>query len=95
MTKPNPSKARRRTADSDYRPVGVTERRLCGRLQAFDDAIAYRRARIAAPCVDCNGSDADSRCDDHACDLMLIDAYQRSAAEVVLIMSGLTVQMTA
>jgi hypothetical protein len=94
MIKLNLRKARRRPADGRYRPIGVMERRLFGRLQSLDDAIAYRRARIAVPCADCDGSEADRRCDDHACDLMLIAAYQRSAAEVVLILSGPTAQMT-
>jgi len=94
MIKANLRKVRRRAADGKHRPIGVTERRLFGRLQSLDDAIAYRRARIAVPCADCDGIEADRRCDDHACDLMLIAAYQRSAAEVILILSGAMAQMT-
>jgi hypothetical protein len=93
MIKPNLWKTRRRAAGVKHRPVGVTERRLLGRLQSLDDAIAYRRARIAVPCADCDGIEVDRRCDDHACDLMLIAAYQRSAAEVILILSGPVVRM--
>jgi hypothetical protein len=44
------------------------------RLQALDDAIAYRRARVAVPCPDCDPAPAGRRCDDHACDMMLIAA---------------------
>jgi hypothetical protein len=50
------------------------------RLQALDDAIAYRAARIAAPCPDCG---PDARCDDHACDADLITAYQDTARALV------------
>jgi hypothetical protein len=52
------------------------------RLQALEDAIAYRRARVAAPCPDCGAAVRDGRCDDHACDVDLIAGYQR-AADVV------------
>ena len=41
--------------------------------QAFEDAIAYRRARLAAPCPDCG----PARCDDHATDVDLIAWYQQ------------------
>jgi hypothetical protein len=46
-------------------------------LQALQDAIAYRRARVTAPCPDCTAS--GHRCDDHACDLDLIADYQQTA----------------
>jgi hypothetical protein len=49
------------------------------RLQALDDAIAYRRARVAAPCPDCDPAPGGRKCDDHACDLMLIADYHRAA----------------
>ena len=49
------------------------------RLQALDDAIAYKRSRIAAPCPDCGPGPGDDKCDDHACDLMLIADYYRAA----------------
>jgi hypothetical protein len=50
------------------------------RLQALDDAIAYRTARAAAPCPDCG---PQARCDDHACDVDLITAYQATARALV------------
>jgi hypothetical protein len=51
------------------------------RLQALDDAIAYRRARVAAACPDCGPGTDGPRCDDHACDLSLISAYQAAALD--------------
>jgi hypothetical protein len=53
----------------------------CQRLQALEDAIAYRRARVTVPCPDCAAS--DQKCDDHACDLNLIAAYQRTAIAIL------------
>jgi hypothetical protein len=50
------------------------------RLQALDDAIAYRAARVAAPCPDCGPA---ARCDDHACDADLITVYQDTARALV------------
>jgi hypothetical protein len=51
-------------------------------LQALDDAIAYRTARMSQSCPDCSGPEAGQRCDDHACDLELIAAYQRTVGAV-------------
>ena len=53
---------------------------LFRRLQALEDAIAFRRARVSARCGDCDR--ARGRCDDHACDLMLIAGYERDAREL-------------
>jgi hypothetical protein len=55
-------------------------------LQALEDAIAYRRARAAAPCPDCTAD--GRRCDDHACDLHLIAAYQQTAIAAIQDMSS-------
>jgi hypothetical protein len=44
-------------------------------VKALDDAIAWRRARITAPCPDCEPGPDGRRCDDHACDVDLIVAY--------------------
>jgi hypothetical protein len=49
-------------------------------LQALDDAIAHRRARLALPCPDCRPGD---RCDEHACDENLVAAYHRMARAAV------------
>src|SRR5262249_35858572 len=46
------------------------------RLQALEDAICYRTARLAEPCGAC-GPTGETRCDEHACDLSLIAAYHR------------------
>ena len=48
------------------------------RLQAFEDAVAYRRARADAPCPDCGPAASGRRCDDHGRDLDLIDEYLRT-----------------
>jgi hypothetical protein len=53
----------------------------CQPLQALEDAIAYRRARVTAPCPDCAAR--GQMCDDHACDLDLIAAYRRTAIAIL------------
>ena len=67
--------------DDEHRG-GVLERGWFQRLQALEDAIAYRRARVTAPCPDCPAAATGERCDDHACDVYLIAAYQRTASVV-------------
>ena len=59
--------------------AGVPQRDQFQQLQALDDAIAWRRARITAPCPDCQPGPDGPRCDDHACDLDLIAAYKQMA----------------
>jgi hypothetical protein len=61
--------------DDEHQRIGVTEPGWLQRLQAFEDAIAYRRARITAPCPDCRTAPPAQRCDDHARDLDLINEY--------------------
>src|SRR5258708_7197243 len=68
------------------RCVGGIERSQFQRLQALEDAIAYRRARVTAPCPDCTAS--GRTCDDHACDLQLIAAYQQTAIAAILDVSS-------
>jgi hypothetical protein len=51
------------------------------RLQALEDAICYRTARLAEPCPGC-GPDDESRCDEHACDVTLIATYRQAAKEL-------------
>jgi hypothetical protein len=65
--------------------TGVIERGWFQHLQALEDAIAYRRARAAAPCPDCTAT--GRRCDDHACDLQLIATYQQTAITAIRDMS--------
>jgi hypothetical protein len=55
------------------------ERGRFQRLQALEDAIAYRRARVSGPCPHCGPAPLGRKCDDHARDLELIAEYQASA----------------
>lgn len=64
----------RQTARAGQRRPSVSERRQFRRMQAFEDAIAYRRARVTAACTDCAAQPGE-RCDDHARDVELIDEY--------------------
>jgi hypothetical protein len=66
--------------------AGRVQRGWFQQLQALEDAIAYRRARVIAPCPDCTAS--GRTCDDHACDLNLITAYQQTAIAAILGMSS-------
>jgi hypothetical protein len=62
--------------DQDSYPrVNVVERARFRQAQAYEDAIAYRRARLATACPACG----PARCDAHAADAALIRAYQRAA----------------
>ena len=63
---------------NQHRGVGLPERCWFQRLQAFEDAVAYRRARVDAPCPDCGPAASGGRCDDHGRDLDLIDEYLRT-----------------
>lgn len=49
------------------------------RLQALEDAIAYRTARLAAPCPDCAHLPGTRRCEEHARDLELVSEYRAVA----------------
>ena len=65
------------TAAHRQQGTGDVERRLFQRMQALEDAVAYRRARVAAPCPDCQPAPGP-RCDDHGRDLDLIGEYLRA-----------------
>jgi hypothetical protein len=54
--------------------VTPAERARFRQMQAYEDAIAYRTARLAAPCLRC----AATPCDDHATDLALIHSYRHA-----------------
>lgn len=56
--------------------VTQAERARFGQVQAYEDAIAYRHARLALPCANCG----PARCDEHAADANLIAVYRRAAA---------------
>ena len=53
--------------------LAAAERDRLNQAQAFEDAIAYRRARLRRPCSGCG----PGRCDDHATDADLITTYQQ------------------
>lgn len=55
--------------------VTPAERARFTRLQAFEDAIAYRTARLAAPCPYCR----TARHEGHTADADLIATYQQAA----------------
>jgi hypothetical protein len=67
---------------------GVRERRQFHRLQALEDAIAYRRARATAPCRDCIAAEPGQKCDDHARDLELIEEYGHEIERSVLALNA-------
>ena len=48
-------------------------------LQALEDAVNYRLARLAVPCPHCQPAEAGGRCDGHACDVALIAGYLQAA----------------
>jgi hypothetical protein len=54
--------------------------RSCAHLQALDDAIRYRSARLQAPCRKWRPG---VLCHDHACDLNLLGACHRMAQAAV------------
>jgi hypothetical protein len=56
--------------------LAPAERARFQQLQAYEDAIAYRTARLTGPCPHCN----QNRCDEHAIDADLITAYRHAAA---------------
>jgi hypothetical protein len=62
-------------------PQNVAKSPSFRQLQAFEDAICYRSARLAEPCPGC-GPDGESRCDEHACDVMLIAGYRQAVKEL-------------
>ena len=68
--------------DDQIPRAGVAEQGWFQRLQALEDAIAYRQARIAVPCPDCQAAVPGGQCDDHACDVHLIAGYQQAARVV-------------
>jgi hypothetical protein len=54
--------------------------RSCAHLQALDDAISYRAARLRAPCRTCRPG---APCHAHGRDLSLLDTYHQIAQAVV------------
>jgi hypothetical protein len=66
-----------RNHHQDGRPM----RRWFQELQGLDDAIAFRMARLTQPCPDCDL--AEDRCDDHSCDVALVDGYRQRAVALL------------
>jgi Histidine kinase-like ATPase domain len=75
--------AAQRGADAPYRPIPAMRRALFQRMQAFEDATAYRQARVALPCPACVAGEPGRRCDDHARDLELIAGYSEALQRLV------------
>lgn len=61
-------------------------------LQALEDAVNYRMARLAVPCVRCKSA-AGGRCDEHACDVALIAGYLQAAEDTMAALAELTHDM--
>jgi hypothetical protein len=70
---PPPRQGQAITAAPVATPFITPAERACFlRLQALEDAIAYRLARLAVSCPGCGVH----RCDDHAVDVILIAGYR-------------------
>ncbi len=61
----------------------VPERHRFRELQALEDAVNYRLARLMAPCLECGPGQAGNRCDEHACDVDLIAGYLEAAQSIM------------
>jgi hypothetical protein len=70
------------SVDDQLPRAGIVQPGWFRQLQALEDAIAYRRARVTAPCSDCQAAAPGLQCDDHACDMHLIAGYQQAASVV-------------
>ncbi|HUY44806.1 MAG TPA: hypothetical protein VMV92_03640 [Streptosporangiaceae bacterium] len=68
----------------------VPERHRFRELQALEDAVNYRLARLMAPCARCEPGLPDSRCDEHACDVALIAGYLEAARATMAALSRAT-----
>jgi hypothetical protein len=80
---PLPHQGQAITATPTATPSTTPAERACFlRLQALEDAIAYRLARLAAPCPGCG----PQHCDDHAVDVTLIAAYREATHQTALVL---------
>jgi hypothetical protein len=81
-----PEEEQTRQADSAARPTPKTRRhRAYSHLQALDDAIKYRTARLRTPCRKCRPC---SPCIAHACDLNLLGTYREMARAAVAMLEA-------
>ena len=65
----------------------VRERQRFRELQALEDAVNYRLARLAVPCPHCEPGAVGGWCDEHACDVALIAGYLESARVMTAVLS--------
>ena len=56
-------------------------------LQALEDAVNFRLARLMAPCPRCEPVAGGARCDEHACDVALIAGYLEAAHATMAVLS--------
>ena len=68
----------------------VPERHRYRELQALEDAVNFRLARLMAPCPRCDPITGGPRCDEHACDVALIAGYLEAAHANMAVLSRLT-----
>ena len=73
MTTPSTGHPEPARAHRDHPSLSPASRARLTQAQAYEDAIAYRRARLRQHCPACG----TGRCDDHATDADLITAYQQ------------------
>jgi hypothetical protein len=64
--------------DRPYRAAAILDRGRFHRQQAFEDAIAFRKVRLAGRCRACAALAPGARCDKHARDLELIAEYEQT-----------------
>ena len=67
----------------------VPERHRYRELQALEDAVNFRLARLMAPCPRCEPVAGGARCDEHACDVALIAGYLEAAHATMGVLSRL------
>jgi hypothetical protein len=65
----------------------VPERHRYRELQALEDAVNFRLARLMAPCARCEPVADGARCDEHACDVALIAGYLEAAHATMSVLS--------
>ena len=77
------------SAAPSTRPLrfAVPERHRYRELQALEDAVNFRLARLIAPCSRCETVAGGARCDEHACDVALIAGYLEAAHATMSVLS--------
>jgi hypothetical protein len=68
----------------------VPERHRYRELQALEDAVNFRLARLMAPCLRCEPGAGGDRCDEHACDVALIAGYLEAAHATMGVLARLS-----